>query len=869
MDTRKYIKFVCGAIAGFICGLVPCPLLGQVLPKKQLTQDDYHLWGTLQTQAMSADGSWVSYKISYESGLDTLFLKNTRTKALHAFPKGIDGRFDGGTFAYRAAGSLILFDLAKEKERRIPDVMQYDFVGNGSYLVTLNNSNGKMLCITNRSSEPVECIKDVTGYSLNNAKDMVVFTTSSEGHTSVGLVKLKGHYSHWEIAAGAAEFTLPVWQPNGDAFSFLSTDESTPTLYYYNTPFNKLHRLQADMQDFPVQMRIAMNYEWPLRISRDGSKVFFGMETTVAKKEVLSTNPEIWNGNDKLLYPDRKLMASIVYPQFLGVWFPETSVVRQITTEKRSQVMLTGDERHAIISDPYEYEPEYKLECDRDYYLVNLYTGTEKLLLKKESGQMSYINISPDGRYVNYYRDSDWWVYDIVKESHTNITKGIDAQWDNTASDPGTYIIVWDCPGWSSDGKYVLLNEYHDIWAVSADGTEKRRLTHGKEMDRRMRFKEIEGSASYNNYSGCFATKYDLSKLQILTFADMSKGTFGYYSLMPQKAPVPYASGDCKIGRLVRSANGKTAVYEKETYAVSPQIIVKHAGKPAKVLVETNTHQKNYAWGHAEMIHYKGIRDSILHGVLIYPQAYDAKKKYPMVTYLYERVSHRLNDYVNPSNENGIGINATNLSAKGYFVLLADMNYEVGNPGVSAAYCVTAAVNKVLEKVSVDPTKLGLLGQSFSGYETNCIVTNTKMFAAAVTGNSVADNVMQYFNVHENLRNVDAWRYENQQFRMHTPFYENQKGYFRNSPLLNASNITTPMLIWAGGSDNNVQPQQSRALYVALRRLNKKSIMLVYPKEGHILNDGVDMADLTIRAEEWFGHFLKGEKCKWIEEGTN
>ena len=74
--------------------------------------------------------------------------------------------------------------------------------------------------------------------------------------------------------------------------------------------------------------------------------------------------------------------------------------------------------------------------------------------------------------------------------------------------------------------------------------------------------------------------------------------------------------------------------------------------------------------------------------------------------------------------------------------------------------------------------------------------------------------------------------YENQQYRMGSSFFENQEGYYRNSPLLNASKINTPLLTWAGKLDENVQPRQAETFYAALRRLKKEHVMLVYPNDG-------------------------------------
>ena len=139
------------------------------------------------------------------------------------------------------------------------------------------------------------------------------------------------------------------------------------------------------------------------------------------------------------------------------------------------------------------------------------------------------------------------------------------------------------------------------------------------------------------------------------------------------------------------------------------------------------------------------------------------------------------------------------------------------------------------------------------------------MFAAAVSGAGVSDNIRGYFTVNSEFNNAEIWRFENQQYRMNGSFYEDKESYLRNSPVFNADKVNTPILIWTGKNDNNVKPEQSTAFFLALRRLNKKSIMLQYPNEGHTLLSLNAQEDLNSKVMEWFDYYLKGEYPKeWL-----
>lgn len=104
---------------------------------------------------------------------------------------------------------------------------------------------------------------------------------------------------------------------------------------------------------------------------------------------------------------------------------------------------------------------------------------------------------------------------------------------------------------------------------------------------------------------------------------------------------------------------------------------------------------------------------------------------------------------------------------------------------------------------------------------------------------------------------------------MGNSLFDNLESYRINSPLNKVKDINTPLLLWTGEQDRQVHYYQSIAFYLALRRLDKKEIMLIYPDEGHALLKPGNQADLTSRMESWLNFFLKDEPASWIENGLN
>lgn len=104
------------------------------------------------------------------------------------------------------------------------------------------------------------------------------------------------------------------------------------------------------------------------------------------------------------------------------------------------------------------------------------------------------------------------------------------------------------------------------------------------------------------------------------------------------------------------------------------------------------------------------------------------------------------------------------------------------------------------------------------------------------------------------------------QARMNVSPYEKMDWYLKNSPVIHAANVTTPLLSWTGLQDPQVLPTQSFEFYMALRRLGKTHIMLAYPNEEHEMAAKENATDLTRRIEGWFDYYLKDATApSWLK----
>ena len=196
------------------------------------------------------------------------------------------------------------------------------------------------------------------------------------------------------------------------------------------------------------------------------------------------------------------------------------------------------------------------------------------------------------------------------------------------------------------------------------------------------------------------------------------------------------------------------------------------------------------------------------------------------------------------------------------------MEHEMQNVGASAVDCSVAAVQKVIAKGLVNPKKIGLLGHSFGGYETTYVLNKTNVFAAGVAGGAITDLQRNYYSISWNYKRPQFWRFHNGTYKMNKSPLEDPELYRKNSPISYVDQLETPLLLWSGKKDSQVNWSQSLEYYLALRQLKKKSIALFYPNGDHTLLNQHDQIDINRRINQWFDYYLKDQAAAdWIVKG--
>lgn len=836
--------------------MITCPLLGQIA-KQPLTEADYKLWSTMDGQQLSDAGNWVSYSVHYESGMDTLYVKHTKTLKTYAYPQGTDGHFaKEHFFVCREGDSALVTNLANGKKQRYADVNSYSIAMGGTILVVLKNSGSTSgdLMLIGTDGKTLLTLPKVTLYSLNPASNKLV--CNSEG--KLQLIDLSALPKVVMIDSQEQEYTAFSWQRNEASFAFL-TAGTQASVGCYRLKEKKLYTFDRNQfSQFPKDAELYQSSTAELSISDDGKRVFFGIKEKETVKD--TTGVQIWNTADKMLYPAKAALKGWTCRPKLGVWFPEEEKFRMVTDAQYPYQQMLPGKQLALVYNPITHEPQFDSNAPIDYYLKDISTGKHKLLLSRFSSDQNKIGISGSGKFIAYFKEQQWWVYDVQTGRHRDLTSITRQSFIEEKYDRSGEQKVSGIAGWTTDDKTLLVYDSYDLWLLKTGGSSALRLTNGREQKIVYR---IVPKKAYRQGSSDNDAILNLKEGFLLEATAPLKSGYFTWDNKRRLQPLVYESN--RISGIQSSASNGVYVYIREHYRLSPQLMIQGKGTKAKVVYQGNQQQKNYQWGFSKLITYENARGQLLNGALFYPAGYDADKSYPMVVYIYERLSDFYNQYVNPSLLNSEGFNISNLTTKGYFVLLPDIAYAEGETGKSALDCVTAAVDEVLANESVDPKRLALLGHSFGGYEVDYIVTQTTKFATVVSGAGMFDIISSYLTMGGDNVRFNAWRYEFNQSRIGVSLFDGYQKYLENSPLTFVKQVQTPVLLWSGEDDRQVHYNQSLEFHLALRRLQKPNIVLLYEGERHTIMKKEHQIDLTHRTQEWFDYYLKSTaKPDWF-----
>ena len=545
---------------------------------------------------------------------------------------------------------------------------------------------------------------------------------------------------------------------------------------------------------------------------------------------------------------------------FLATYRVASKRFIRLADEEMRDVTLPDRGRYAIGIDRRTWEIVGSLEGRnfQDVYSVDLETGARTLARKQV--RWSYAP-SPDGTRWLFYDDGHYFVHDLAANTSKNITLGLPVSFVDVEDDHNVVKPPVNPVGWSSDGQHVLLSDAWDVWQVPAAGGQAANLTgNGRKDGIRYRRRFVLDPDEKG---------IDLARPQYFDAYGEHTKKGGIARVVADKPGAEVLGwGDVAYARLLKAERADRFAWTKESATVFPDFHVSDVTfASAGRLTDGQSQVAKTAWmSGARLVDYTSAKGQKLQAALYLPANYEPGKRYPTIVYIYEQLSDQLNRFASPTPN---GFNRSFYTSNGYAVLMPDITYTLNDPGMSAVWCVLPALQAAVATGVVDAARVGLQGHSWGGYQTAFLVTQTNAFKAAVAGAPLTNMVSMYSLVYKNTGGGNMAIFESSQGRFRGGYWDNWEAYARNSPVMHATKVTTPLVLLHNDKDGAVDFTQGVEYYSTLRRLKKPVVLLEYVGENHGLRKPANQHDYTVRMKEFFDHYLTGAPAPgWWTEGV-
>jgi dienelactone hydrolase len=607
-----------------------------------------------------------------------------------------------------------------------------------------------------------------------------------------------------------------------------------------------------------------------LSFSEDGSKLFFGVapappapqpktEGTTPAPAAEQVTVDLWHWKDDWVKPMQKVRSGQERNKtYRAVLHLKDKKIVQLADETVGDVATAGNGTWALGSDDrahrslVDYDTTYA-----DHYLVNLTDGTRKPALAKHHGG---VTLSPGGKWALFYDGKDWNSLAVPGGKIAKLTDRLGVNFWYEDNDMPGQPQSYGNAGWTKDEKSVLLYDRYDIWQVAADGSEAKSLTGGMGRKQKLQLRRVSLDPEEKTV--------DLSKPMLLRAENEWTRDTGFYRLAPGNAePTLLVMAARSFSLVAKAKNADVLLLTAQTFSEYPNLLVTNSEfKDLRKVSDANPQQKQLLWGNAELVRYKNADGRELSGMLVKPENFDPRKKYPLMVYIYERLSQNLHRFTAPTP--GTSINISYYASNGYLVFMPDIAYTVGYPGQSALKCVLPGIQALVDKGFVDEKAIGIQGHSWGGYQIAYMVTQTNRFKAASAGAPVSNMISAYDGIRWGTGMPRQFQYEKSQSRIGGTPWQYPLRFVENSPIFMADRVQTPLLMLHNDQDDAVPWYQGIEYYLALRRLGKEVYLFNYNGELHGLRRRVNQKDYTVRLQQFFDHHLKGAPMpEWMAKG--
>ena len=439
--------------------------------KRPLKMEDYGLWRSIGSTAISDDGRWVCFNYSRRETDDSLYVKDLQSQKEYLIPLGSNARFSedskwvayslsepqserdreaaqtqptaptgpggrrgGAGGAGRKAG---LMNLETGEKHTWENVASFAFSEDSRYFAARKTKadreaehDGTDLILRHLGEGYEELIGSVSDFAFNKPGKVLLYTVDAADKDGNGLYVIFLETGRRRpLDNGKARYTRMTLDEEGTAVAvlkgnddekleqrpnvllvFTGLDRSSPARHEYDP---------AAATDFPEEMVISQL--GTIDFNEDATRVFFGIKEQKEEEEVVA-DVDIWHWNDDEIQSVQMIRAERDRNRtHRAVYHLGSKRFLQLTDDEMRTISITRDGEWGIGQNDRAYISDWE-ERKADYYRVDIETGERTLMF---AGQGRTLGLSPDSRHFLYWQDGHVWDYVIASGEKVNLTRAV------------------------------------------------------------------------------------------------------------------------------------------------------------------------------------------------------------------------------------------------------------------------------------------------------------------------------------------------------------------------------------------------------------------------------------------------------------
>lgn len=459
-------------------------------------------------------------------------------------------------------------------------------------------------------------------------------------------------------------------------------------------------------------------------------------------------------------------------------------------------------------------------------------------------------------------------------------------------------------PVWSPDGQSIIFaatvnrniaayaDTNSDLYQVSANGGEPKRLTDGKDGHFAPKFSP-DGKTLFCQFNPNTEKVYNLNRIVSFAWPSLSQRkiiTAGFdrapsgFALTPDSKTIYFTAEDAGHEKIysVSASGGEAKLAFEMNSGVYTNLAIpgkapsamlfagwESATSPAEIvrIDLTAKRHSNLTTFNAERLAqldlptlrhhwFTSSRGKKIHSLIVLPPNFDENKKYPLLNFIHGGPHTMTRDQF------FLRWNYHLLAAPGYVILMTDytgstgygekFSQEIqGDPLRGPGEELNEAADTVIKDFKwIDASRQAAGGASYGGHLANWLQATTTRYKCLIA--------------HAGLMNLESqWATSDVIYSREVsnggPVWEQGEIWRTQNPIRHAAKFKTPMLITVGENDFRVPLNNSLESWSIHQRLKIPSKLIVFPEENHWILRGENSRFFYSEVHAWLKRWLNGE----------